>query len=190
MTAKRIVIAHREALVAEALVTALGGFSHLAPVAFATSVAQAERQADKADAVVLDRLLPGSEDAAVRLRKRGRRVVMLGASRNDSGAVVSPAGSVAALAQALVPTSAPSQDVVKTLTPREREILWLVARGFAGKQVAKQLGISPKTVEQHKTRLFAKLGVSNQTAAACLCLSGSLDLRIPSMSEVRAHESA
>ena len=49
---------------------------------------------------------------------------------------------------------------------REQEILRLVARGRSGKQVARQLGISPKTVERHKTRIFAKLGVPNQAAAA------------------------
>jgi DNA-binding NarL/FixJ family response regulator len=40
-----------------------------------------------------------------------------------------------------------------------------VSRGLAGKQVARHLGISPKTVERHKTRIFAKLGVANQAAA-------------------------
>jgi DNA-binding CsgD family transcriptional regulator len=51
------------------------------------------------------------------------------------------------------------------LTAREEQILRLVSRGLAGKQVARQLGISPKTVERHKTRIFAKLGVANQAAA-------------------------
>jgi DNA-binding CsgD family transcriptional regulator len=41
----------------------------------------------------------------------------------------------------------------------------LVSRGLVGKQIARQLGISPKTVERHKTRIFAKLGVANQAAA-------------------------
>jgi DNA-binding CsgD family transcriptional regulator len=51
------------------------------------------------------------------------------------------------------------------LTPRERQVLSLVARGLAAKQVARQLSISPKTVERHKTRIFAKLNVPNQAAA-------------------------
>jgi DNA-binding NarL/FixJ family response regulator len=40
-----------------------------------------------------------------------------------------------------------------------------VARGLAAKQVARQLRISPKTVERHKTRIFTKLRVPNQAAA-------------------------
>ena len=44
-------------------------------------------------------------------------------------------------------------------------MLSLAAQGLSGKQVARVLGISPKTVEHHKTRAFAKLGVPNQAAA-------------------------
>jgi len=52
-----------------------------------------------------------------------------------------------------------------------------VARGFAGKQVASHLGISPKTVERHKTRIFAKLKVPNQAAAVSVVLAaGRSDL--------------
>jgi DNA-binding NarL/FixJ family response regulator len=61
------------------------------------------------------------------------------------------------------------------LTERQREILALVAQGLAGKQVARHLGISPKTVERHKTRIFARLGVPNQTAAVSLALTGELE---------------
>jgi DNA-binding NarL/FixJ family response regulator len=56
------------------------------------------------------------------------------------------------------------------LTRREGEILALVARGLAAKQVARHLGISAKTVEQHKSNIFSKLGVANQTAAVSLVL--------------------
>ena len=45
---------------------------------------------------------------------------------------------------------------------------------MSGKQVARHLGISPKTVEHHKTRIFAKLGVPNQTAAVTLAMAGGL----------------
>ena len=74
---------------------------------------------------------------------------------------------VATLAAALAPGSR-SPEVPPTLTQREQEVLRLVAKGRSGKQVATQLGISPKTVERHKTRIFAKLGVPNQAAAAFL----------------------
>lgn len=43
------------------------------------------------------------------------------------------------------------------LTPREREIVTLLARGWSSKQVARSLGISHRTVEAHRTRLGRKL---------------------------------
>lgn len=45
------------------------------------------------------------------------------------------------------------------LTPRESEVLQLVAEGSANKQVAAQLGISIKTVEKHRQNLMDKLGI-------------------------------
>ncbi len=45
------------------------------------------------------------------------------------------------------------------LTPRESEVLQLVAEGFANKQTATKLGISIKTVEKHREHLMAKLNI-------------------------------
>jgi FixJ family two-component response regulator len=47
------------------------------------------------------------------------------------------------------------------LTPREREVLQHAARGLHAKEIAANLGISPRTVEVHKARLMEKLGVRN-----------------------------
>ena len=47
------------------------------------------------------------------------------------------------------------------LTSREREVLELAARGLHAKEIAAALGISPRTVEVHKTRLMEKLEVRN-----------------------------
>lgn len=47
------------------------------------------------------------------------------------------------------------------LTEREREVLQLVARGLHAKEIARELGISPRTVEVHKARIMAKLGARN-----------------------------
>jgi DNA-binding NarL/FixJ family response regulator len=160
-----VVVAHREALVAEGIAAALGHYPGIAAVGVATTAADAERLGERADAVALDQLLPGAEDAASRLRKRGARVVFLGeAAGADDGIRVSMDASVAALASALVPGTDRTTD--PRLTRRQQEILALVARGLPGKQVARHLGISPKTVEHHKSRIFARLGVANQTAAS------------------------
>src|SRR5919109_2618196 len=48
------------------------------------------------------------------------------------------------------------------LTMREREVLRLIARGYLYKEVALQLGISPKTVEAHVSAVLRKLQLSNR----------------------------
>ncbi|MEV4316710.1 AAA family ATPase [Actinocrispum sp. NPDC049592] len=52
------------------------------------------------------------------------------------------------------------------LTNREREIAGLVAAGRTNQQIATQLAISPRTVENHLTRIFAKFGVTSRAAVA------------------------
>ncbi|MCU1501624.1 MAG: DNA-binding response regulator [Ilumatobacteraceae bacterium] len=51
------------------------------------------------------------------------------------------------------------------LTDREHEILQLIARGLPLKQIAVKLGITTKTVENHTTKVYAKLGVRNRREA-------------------------
>ena len=48
------------------------------------------------------------------------------------------------------------------LTPREREVLRLIARGYAYKEVARQLSISIKTVESHVSAVLRKLQLSSR----------------------------
>lgn len=52
------------------------------------------------------------------------------------------------------------------LTDREREVLALVARGMANKQIGRALGISDRTVKAHLTSVFARIGVTDRTQAA------------------------
>lgn len=47
------------------------------------------------------------------------------------------------------------------LTPREREVLDLAGKGLHAKEIARALGISPRTVEVHKASLMDKLGARN-----------------------------
>ncbi|AIL32389.1 hypothetical protein IX83_02810 [Basilea psittacipulmonis DSM 24701] len=50
-----------------------------------------------------------------------------------------------------------------SLTPREQEVGQLIALGESNKTIAFALGISQRTVESHRSRLFFKLGVRNST---------------------------
>jgi DNA-binding CsgD family transcriptional regulator len=54
------------------------------------------------------------------------------------------------------------------LTPREREILALVAEGHTNAQIAAALWISPATVAKHLENAYAKLGAATRTAAVRL----------------------
>jgi RNA polymerase sigma factor (sigma-70 family) len=61
------------------------------------------------------------------------------------------------------------------LTVREREVLELVAQGLHAKEIAAALGISPRTVEVHKTRIMGKLGVRNVAELVRFAVAGSAD---------------
>ena len=52
------------------------------------------------------------------------------------------------------------------LTPREAAIARLITRGMANKQIAAELGLSPKTIEGHVTRIMAKLGARSRVQIA------------------------
>ena len=52
------------------------------------------------------------------------------------------------------------------LTDREREVLQLVARGLPNKLIARELGISEKTVKAHLTTVFQRIGVTDRVQAA------------------------
>lgn len=58
----------------------------------------------------------------------------------------------------------PASDVA--LSTREREVLALVVKGLANKQIARRLGITERTVKGHLTSAFARIGVSDRTQAA------------------------
>jgi DNA-binding NarL/FixJ family response regulator len=60
------------------------------------------------------------------------------------------------------------------LTAREREVLTLVGGGMTAGEVSRQLGISHKTVENHKQRVFAKLGVQNQAHAVAVAIRAGI----------------
>jgi DNA-binding NarL/FixJ family response regulator len=59
------------------------------------------------------------------------------------------------LCEAIAETGA----TLATLTRRETETLRLIAEGHSTKEIARQLGVSSKTIESHRTNLFRKLKV-------------------------------
>ena len=62
------------------------------------------------------------------------------------------------------------------LSPREHEILELIAAGELAPDIAKRLGLSPATVRTHLQHLYEKLGVSDRAAAVAAAMRrGMLD---------------
>ena len=54
-----------------------------------------------------------------------------------------------------------SDEAYDTLTPREKEVMTHLAEGGPTKTIAKKLGISPKTVENHRSKIMRKLNLAN-----------------------------
>ena len=55
--------------------------------------------------------------------------------------------------------------LIEPLTPREHEVLALVADGLRNREIAKRLGVSEHTVKFHLAAVFGKLGASSRTDA-------------------------
>jgi DNA-binding NarL/FixJ family response regulator len=60
------------------------------------------------------------------------------------------------------------------LTQREREVLGAMVDGLLTKAIARRLRVAPKTVENHKVRIFSKLGVRNQAQAVGVAITHGL----------------
>jgi DNA-binding NarL/FixJ family response regulator len=70
------------------------------------------------------------------------------------------------------------------LTPRQRQVVMLIAQGAADKEIAGALGITTATAQKHVTNLLKRLNVPNRAAAAALLVGSMLSpaptLRVPS----------
>jgi NarL family two-component system response regulator LiaR len=99
---------------------------------------------------VLKTAQPQEVARAVRAAHAGQALLDPGVAARLVEAIAHPAGAAAP----------------ERLTPREREVLALIGRGYANKRIALELGLSEKTVKTHVSHVLSKLGVSDRTAAA------------------------
>jgi two-component system, NarL family, response regulator LiaR len=113
-----------------------------------------------------DRLLPAIQAGAagyllkdVEPRELARAV----RAAHAGEALLDPAVAARLVDAIAQPPGAPPPD---RLTARERQVLALIGRGLSNKLIARELGISEKTVKTHVGHVLAKLGVTDRTQAA------------------------
>ena len=106
---------------------------------------------------------PAWEEALAQGRAMSiERAVEYALSDEDTSAPVPP------------PTPAPTPGHPVGLTPREVEVLKLVATGMTNAEVAKELFLSPRTVQRHLNSVYHKIGVGSRTAATRFALENGL----------------
>ncbi|WP_123455526.1 helix-turn-helix transcriptional regulator [Streptomyces sp. PanSC19] len=109
------------------------------------------------------------EEAAALLRDAHATAVRLGARPLREDVELLAARARLSLApEKQVPAPAEPGDAGFGLTPREQDVLRLVAAGRTNRQIAEELFISPKTASVHVSNILAKLGVAGRGEAAAL----------------------
>jgi DNA-binding NarL/FixJ family response regulator len=119
-----------------------------------------------------ERLLPAVQaGAAGYLLKNVQPAELARAVRlaHDGGTMLDPS-----VATRLVDALAETPAERPTLTPREDEVLGLIARGLSNKRIAFELGLSEKTVKTHVAHVLSKLGVADRTQAAVYAVRAGL----------------
>ena len=69
----------------------------------------------------------------------------------------------------------PPPDPLQPLSPREREVLELIARGHSNRQIARDLAIGEQTVKTHVRSILTKLGLQDRVQAAIFALRHQAD---------------
>jgi DNA-binding NarL/FixJ family response regulator len=91
-----------------------------------------------------------------------------------SGAIYVPPDALAEAATADSGRAGGSPAGGGNLTPRELEVLRMLTKGSANKEIARAIGVAEVTVKLHTRRILEKLGVRNRAAAAALAVSRGL----------------
>lgn len=147
------------------------------------SLNQSQLSSEAAIVVLLDRSEPGRVVDALRA---GVRAVLPGDVSPDqiiagleaaaAGLIVLHPAEVDAMFPAAEPASSPFAELIEPLTPRESEVLQMLASGMANKGIATRLAISEHTVKFHVASILGKLGAASRTEAVTLGIRRGLVL--------------
>src|SRR6266516_2237916 len=183
----RVLIADDHAVVRQGLRMFLALDAELEVVGEAEDGTQALSRAVelRPDVVLMDMLMPVMDGVAATEAIRGElpdtEVIALTSVLDDSsvvGAVKAAAGGqvqLAPQAAARLVRQVRTPDVAPTaLSERETEVLQLIARGKANKEIAAELTIGEKTVKTHVSSILNKLGVQSRTQAALYAAQSGL----------------
>jgi DNA-binding NarL/FixJ family response regulator len=77
-------------------------------------------------------------------------------------------------------------EVAKSITEREREVLTRIALGNSNKLIARDLGVSPKTVEKHRSNLMRKLQLHNAAAITMFAIRNGMTGSTPFVARIAA----
>lgn len=106
--------------------------------------------------------------AAGYLLKNASEAELLGAVRAVAAGESALHPSVARKVLERFSTTSTSSAPLDTLSPRELEVLCIAATGRTNKEIARDLDISPRTVQVHLANIFSKLGVGSRTEAVLI----------------------
>lgn len=113
----------------------------------------------RCEVIVLNSVAFDEGDRSIVARATGRPVVL--ARRIVAGAIRLLIDQGVGPSQAGRPETADYGERLSRLTPRERQVLSLMAEGLSSKAIGRQLAISPKTVEIHRSKVMGKMEVTS-----------------------------
>ena len=147
------------------------------------SLSQSQLSSEAAIVVLSDRFEPGRLAEALRA---GVRAILPGDMSPDqivagleaaaAGLIVLHPAELDAMFPAAEPASSPLAELIEPLTPRESEVLQMLASGLANKEIATRLAISEHTVKFHVASILGKLGAASRTEAVTLGIRRGLVL--------------
>jgi two-component system response regulator NreC len=116
-----------------------------------------------AETVYLKRMLEAGANGYILKTARGDELLAAIRAVACGGTWVEPSMAAALLPGAVEQKPASDEDALAVLTPRERQVLALVAEGYTNKEIAVALDVAVKTAMTHRANLMDKLGIHNRS---------------------------